>query len=52
MYVVGEGPSDTGVDYAAQLAEAKLVFDSAFPGLEFLPRVPNPEEILWVCLEF
>jgi RAB protein geranylgeranyltransferase component A len=47
VHIVNAGPIDTGVDVGEALAEAERVFRSISPNEEFLPKVPNPEDIIW-----
>eukprot|EP00026_Physarum_polycephalum_P000429 Phypoly_transcript_00430.p2 GENE.Phypoly_transcript_00430~~Phypoly_transcript_00430.p2 ORF type:complete len:647 (-),score=156.84 Phypoly_transcript_00430:69-2009(-) len=48
MYVVTEGPTETAsIDYKDQLKEAEEVFALMCPDQPFLPKVPNPEDIVW-----
>ncbi|KAI1287704.1 Rab proteins geranylgeranyltransferase component A [Halotydeus destructor] len=43
---VTNSPVDEVVDYGAAIDEAKSIFDSMFPGSEFLPRAPDAEDIV------
>ena len=49
MYLVTEGPRETAsMDYKEQLDEAREVFRLMAPDQTFLPKVPNPEDVIWV----
>lgn len=39
------GP-DLDLDYDLTIKEAEKIFRSVYPDLEFLPRAPDPEEII------
>ncbi|XP_050305481.1 rab proteins geranylgeranyltransferase component A 1 [Anthonomus grandis grandis] len=39
------GP-DVDLDYDSSIKKAKMIFESLYPGEEFLPRAPDPEEII------
>ncbi|KAF2893593.1 hypothetical protein ILUMI_12580 [Ignelater luminosus] len=39
------GP-DLDLDYDPAIAQAKAIFNEIYPDLEFLPRAPDPEEII------
>jgi len=38
---------DVSVDCEIHLREAKQIFHQLYPDLPFLPKVPNPEDIVW-----
>ena len=40
------GP-DSALDYDAAVAQAKAIVGTMFPGEEFMPRAPDPEEIIF-----
>lgn len=42
---MAEGP-DFALDYDGSIAEAKEMFLTLYPDEEFLPRAPEPEEII------
>ncbi|RWS31948.1 rab proteins geranylgeranyltransferase component A 2-like protein [Leptotrombidium deliense] len=44
MFIVS--PPSNELDYDFAISEAKKIFSSMFPNEEFLPRAPDPEEII------
>jgi len=45
--IVVTSDPDNQVDCDSCVQEAQRIFASICPGEEFLPQVPNPEDILW-----
>lgn len=39
-------PPSNDIDYSHCISEAKQIFDKMFPNQEFLPRAPDPDEII------
>lgn len=39
-------PPSNDLDYSHCISEAKMVFNKMFPGQDFLPRAPDPDEII------
>lgn len=37
---------DTKLDYVTELNEAKMIFNNLYPDEEFLPRAPDPDELV------
>eukprot|EP01133_Synstelium_polycarpum_P019010 gene19010-22756_t len=48
VMICSDSPLSASIDYSDQINEAKLLFSKICPGVPFLEKVPDAEDIIWV----
>ncbi|EFA85547.1 Rab escort protein [Heterostelium album PN500] len=47
IFVSSDSPISASIDYQSQINEAKSIFSMIVPGVPFLEKVPDSEDIIW-----